>query len=172
MGRGQQHVRRNVAVRAFQLGQHAADVRILDAALKQPAGLHHLVAGIVNRGGCVIDAADDGVFVGLLRHARKILGDLDARNIGLDGIVRPADLDGGVGLHVPGVELGWPADQEQHDAVRIFVGDRAPCAFMPNKSVSPRPSIDSAPACRKSRRRKPSQNSTGRSASRRNIVQF
>src|SRR5439155_5416490 len=26
----------------------------------------------------------------------------------------------GVGLHVPGVELGWPAHQEQEDAVHIF----------------------------------------------------
>ena len=34
------------------------------------------------------------------------------------GLYGPANLGGGVGLHVPGVELRRAADQEQHDAVR------------------------------------------------------
>ena len=120
-GPRQQHVRRHVAIRPFQFRQHAADVRILHAALEQPAGLHHLVPRVVYRGGRMIDAADQRIFVGVLRHARKILGNLDARNVGLDRLVRPANLNRRVGLHVPGVELRRPAHQEQHDAVGVFL---------------------------------------------------
>ena len=122
IGRGSSTCARHVALRAFQLGEHAADVRMLDAALEQAAGLHHLVAGIVDRGGGVIDAADQRELVGVLRHAREILRDLDARDVGLDRLVRPADFGRRVRLHVPGVELGRPADQEQHDAVDVIVG--------------------------------------------------
>src|SRR5258707_13963095 len=46
----------------------------------------------------------------------------------------------------------------------------APSAFRPNNWLSPSPRNESDPACRKSRRRKPSQNSTGLSASRRNMA--
>ena len=97
-------------------------MRVFYAALEEAAGLHHLMAGIVDRGGGVIDAADDRVFVGVLRHAREIFGNFDARDIGLDGLVGAADLDRGVGLHVEGVELGRAAHEEQHDAVGVFFG--------------------------------------------------
>ncbi len=95
---------------------------ILDAALEQAAGLHHLVARVMHRGSGVIAAADERIFIRVLRHARKIFGDLDAGNIGLDGLVGSADFGGSIGLHVPGVELRGPADQEQHDAILIGLG--------------------------------------------------
>ena len=165
----QQHVRRHVAVRTFQLAEHTADVRMLDAALEEAAGLHHLMAGVVDGGGRVIHAADERELVRVLGHAREVLGDLDARDVGLDGLVRAADLGRSVRLHVPGVELGRPADQEQHDAVDVLLPSTAPCAFRPNREFRVRPSAEREPACRKSRRRSPSQNSTARSASRRSM---
>ena len=53
----QQDVGRQLAATALQVAERAADVRVLDAAGEQPAGLHHLVAGVVDRGGGVIDRA-------------------------------------------------------------------------------------------------------------------
>ena len=85
------------------------------------------MAGVVNRRGGVVHAADQSVLVGVLRHAREVFRDLDAGDIGLDRLVGTADLDRRVGLHVPGVELRGAADQHQEDAVdvlRVFV-DRA-----------------------------------------------
>ncbi len=109
----EQDVRRDVAVGALDLGDHAAEVGILDAALEQASGLHHLMARVVDRGGGVIDAADERIFVGMFGHARKILADLDLRDVGLDRLVRPANLDGSVRLHIPGIELGGSADKHQ-----------------------------------------------------------
>src|ERR1700722_7763114 len=48
-----------------------------------------------------------------------------------------------------------------------FFGSTAPSAFIAKRSLSPRPSMESAPACRKSRRRRPSQHPTGLSESKR-----
>ena len=41
-------------------------------------------------------------------------------DVGLDRLVRPANLGRRVRLHVPGVELRRPADQHQHDAVHVL----------------------------------------------------
>ena len=141
MGRGSSTCGGTSPFGPFSFDEHAADVRILDAALEQAAGLHHLVAGIVDGGGRVIHAADQRVLVGVLRHARKILGDLDARDVGLDGLVRPANLDRRVGLHVPGVELRRPAHQEQHDAVGVFFGVDGAQRLHGEQSLRPRPSM-------------------------------
>src|SRR5690606_41713519 len=48
---GKHDVRRQVAVAAFQKAERAADVRAFDPAGEQSAGLHHLVPGVVDRGG-------------------------------------------------------------------------------------------------------------------------
>ena len=56
-GMRHKHMRRHVAFRPLELGEHTADVRVLDAALKQPTRLHHAVAGIVDGGGFVIDGS-------------------------------------------------------------------------------------------------------------------
>jgi hypothetical protein len=64
--------------RSLEFGEHAAHVRMLDAALKQAARLHHLVAGIVNRGQPCDRRCGSTKLVGVLRRARKVLRDLDA----------------------------------------------------------------------------------------------
>ena len=97
---GQDDVGRQVGLAAAQIGQRAAGVRRVDAAGEQPAGLHHLVPGVVHGGGRVIAAADQRKLVGVLGGMRKDFGDLDARGLGLDRLERPANLGRGVGLHV------------------------------------------------------------------------
>src|SRR5829696_3998224 len=62
---------------------------------------------------------------------------------------------------------GPPISISRMQLTSLFVV--APRAFRANQSVRLSPSVAKAPAWRKSRRLKPSQNSTGRSASRRNI---
>ena len=115
-----QHVRRHVAFGAFVLAQHAADVRVLESALKEAARLHHLVAGVVDGGGRVIDGAYQRVLVGVFGHARKHFANLDAAHVRRDGLIGTSDLRRRIRLHVPGVELAGSADQEQHDAVHVL----------------------------------------------------
>ncbi len=112
-------------------------MRVFHASLEEAAGLHHLVAGIVDRGGRMIHTANDRVFVGVLGHAGKVLGNFDAGNVGLDGLIGAANLDRGIGLHVPGVELRRPADQEEHDAVGIFPGIDGALGFQGEHVVEP-----------------------------------
>src|SRR5689334_5757039 len=82
------------------------------------------MSGFVEGRGVVMDTADDGVFVGELRHARKDFRDADAGNIGTDGLEGAANGGGRVRLHVPGVELGGSANERQHDAADVRVADR------------------------------------------------
>ncbi len=116
---GQQHVRRHVALRSSKICEHAADVGMLDAALEEASGLHHLVTGVMDGGGGVIHRAHERELIGVFRHARENFADLDAGDVGLDWPVRAANFGGRVRLHVPCVELRRPADQHQHDAVDI-----------------------------------------------------
>ena len=117
---------RNVTLRSPKLAENRADVRILDPALEQPACLHHLVSGIVDRRRRVIYRSNQRKLVGVLRRARKNLTDLDSVRIGLDRTVRPPNFRRRIGLHVEGVELARTADQKQHDAVDVlFFGDGA-----------------------------------------------
>src|SRR5881398_2926265 len=82
----------------MQTGRLFAGVRVLDAAGEQPAGLHHLVAGVVKGGGGVVDAADERILVGVAGHAREDLADAHAGDVGVDGLERAAHFFGGVGL--------------------------------------------------------------------------
>jgi hypothetical protein len=91
--------------------------------MKRRPGLHELVASVVDGGGGVVHRTDKGELVGMPGHAGKVLGDLDAGDVGFDGLVGAADFDGGVGLHVPGVELGGASDEHEEDDVDVgFVG--------------------------------------------------
>ena len=114
-------MRWHVAFRPLEFREHRTHVRVFDSALKQAPGLHHLMAGIVDRGGCVIEAADKRILVGVLRPAREIFRNLDAGNVRADRFIRPTNLDGGIRLGVPGVELRRAADQHQMDAVDVFL---------------------------------------------------
>src|SRR5205807_515729 len=96
-GAGDEDVGGNLAATALEVAQDAADVGMLDAAGEEPAGLHHLMAGVVDRGGGVVDGADQGELVGQAGQAREDFADLHARNAGGDGPEGAADLGGGIG---------------------------------------------------------------------------
>ena len=57
---------------------------MFDAAGKQSAGLHHLVAGIVNGGRGVINGSDDAELIGELGGFREDVRNLHAGNFGAD----------------------------------------------------------------------------------------
>ena len=111
---GEDDVRRQFAAAAFEKLQCAAGVRRDDAAGEEPARLHHLVAGVVNRCRRVVTGADERELVGDLRVAGEDFGDVEIA-LGGDGLERPANLAGRVGLHVEEVELAGRAKVEDHD---------------------------------------------------------
>src|SRR5262245_57632112 len=121
-------MRRNVPLRSPELAEDRTDVRILDSSLEQPAWLHHLVPGIVDRRCRVMDRSNQRELVRVPGCARKDLTDLDSVRVGLDRAVRPANFRRGIRLHVERVELAWTANQKQHDAVYVLLfGDSAEC---------------------------------------------
>ena len=77
-------------------------MRVFDAGPKQAPGLHELMTGLVDRRGCVINGAHDGVTVGHLSHERKVLVDGNARNVRGDGLEGAPDIRrrSGLGSHV------------------------------------------------------------------------
>src|SRR5262249_37518034 len=118
-GTRQQDVRRRITARPAEFAEHTTDVRMLDPALEEASGLHHLVAGIVDGGRFVVERADERELVGVLGHAWEDLTDLDARHIGFDRPIWPANLSGRTRLQIPGVELTWAAHQKEHDAIHL-----------------------------------------------------
>ena len=66
---GQHDERRQVGLAALQVADHRPDVRRVDAAGEQPAGLHHLPARVVHRRAAVMDRAHERELVGDLRRA-------------------------------------------------------------------------------------------------------
>ena len=107
-------MRGQVAAPAFEKLQRAARVRRDDAAGEEPARLHHLVAGVVDRRRSVINGADERELIGDLRVAWENLGELKV-TLGGNRLERPANLAGRVGLHVEEVELAGRAEVEDHD---------------------------------------------------------
>src|SRR5687768_9800548 len=112
------------ALRTPQVRQDRAVVRLLLAESEQPAGLHELVAGLVDRRRLVMDRADDGVAMRELSHAREELADVNAGHSGGDRPERAAYVAGRVRFGVPGVELARAADEEQEDQVDVGVWAR------------------------------------------------
>ena len=80
------------------------------------------MTGVVDGCGGVIHGAHQRELVSVLGHAREDFANLDAGDVGRDGLVGSADFRGRVRLHVPGVKLAGSPDQEQHDAVHVLVG--------------------------------------------------
>jgi len=53
----------------------------------------------------VVQGADDGQFVGPLRHIRQQFGDVDSGDVGGDGFEFPPNFIGSVGLGVPCIDV-------------------------------------------------------------------
>ena len=119
-------MRRQVGLAAFEVPQHATHMRAFEPAAEQPPGLHHLMARVVDGRGGVINAADIRDLVAVSRHSRKHFRNRDSRRPASRSLERPADFGGGVGLHVPGVELAGSAQVEDHDAVDVLVCRQRP----------------------------------------------
>ena len=116
-----QNVRRHVAARAFELREDAAVMRMFNSAGKESTRLHHLMAGVVNGGRGVINGADERNLVHDFGKARKDLAHGHAGDFGGDRLERSANFGRGVGLHVPGVKLGRPADQKEKDTIDVAI---------------------------------------------------
>src|SRR5262245_49747757 len=61
----QQDLRRHLAARSAKSAHHAADVRMFDLILEQAAGLHQLMARIMDRRPRVMERADERELIGL-----------------------------------------------------------------------------------------------------------
>ena len=152
---GQDHVRRQIGLAARAGTQRAAGVRRVDAAGEQPAGLHHLVAGVVHGGGRVVAAADERELVGdASRAAGRFRRSRMPGDVGVDRLERPADLGRGVGLHVPGVDLAGRAEVEDHDhrALVVILGHGALGLELPSAAAA---------TARSRRARRPAENRGG-----------
>src|SRR6185436_14815967 len=64
----------------------------------------------------VMDAADDGQLTGVAGDAGEVFGKFHAADGGADGPELAADVAGGLGLGVEGVEVAHPAPGEEDDA--------------------------------------------------------
>ena len=111
---GQNHVGGQFVAPAPEILERTAGMGRVDAAGKEPAGLHHLMAGIVHGSRRVITSADERELVRNPGVQGKDLGKLDVRIVGPDRLERPADLARRLRLHIPGVQLAWSAEIEDH----------------------------------------------------------
>ena len=143
-------------------------MRVLDAAGEQPAGLHHLVAGVVDGRGRVVDRADQRELVGVPGHLREDLADLHARARWSRSAGTARGPRRGRSAWGPRCRC-WlgPPTQEQHDAVDVAVLSRAGGLRGAGSRAASGRAAARAPAWRKSRRVRPSQKVAGAVASRR-----
>ena len=97
------------------VSRQAADVCEFGLVHRVEAGLEDLVANIVEGGAVVMDAADEGEFVGLAGHAGEELCDFHTGDVGANGFPRAAYVAGSVGFGVPCIDLGGASDEKQED---------------------------------------------------------
>jgi hypothetical protein len=76
----------------------------------------------VDGGSVVVTGADEGELVGDGGVFGKDFGDLDFGGFGVDGFEGAADFGGGVGFHVPEVDMAGTAEVEEEDAGAIVLG--------------------------------------------------
>ena len=76
---GKHDERRQIGLAAFEIADRRPDVRRIDAAGEQPAGLHHLPARVVHRRPAVMDRPHQRDLVGDRGVPGQDLGDLDRR---------------------------------------------------------------------------------------------
>ncbi len=94
-------------------------MRILLPAARQVAGLHKLMACLMDRGRLVMHRPHQGIAIGHPGHERKVLADSDAGHVGPDRLERPADRLRGGRLQIPGIQLAGTTNQEKKDAVDV-----------------------------------------------------
>src|SRR5262249_25780602 len=111
--------RRSSRARPPEMRQDRSIVWIFQAAAEEPAGLHQLMAGLMNRSGVVVYGAHQSIAIGHLSHERETLSDGNTGNIRANRPERPADRLGCLGLQVPGVELAGTSNEKQQDAIDI-----------------------------------------------------
>ena len=119
---GQKHMAGKFSTAAFEIAEGAADVRMFDAAGEESAGLHHLMAGVVNGRRRVIYAANDAEFVGVFGRLGEDLGDLHPGDFGADGLEWPSHFGRGIRLRIERIQLARAADQKEHNAIYVRLG--------------------------------------------------
>src|SRR3989442_997333 len=99
-------------------------MRGVHAAGKETPGLHHLMAGVMHSGSRVITASDQRKFVGNFCVKRKYLRNLNVGAFGLDWLERAPNFPRRFGLHIPGIQLAWGTQVEDHDGGLLVVAFR------------------------------------------------
>jgi hypothetical protein len=113
---------REIGFSSAEVTENRTGVRALDPAGEAASGLHDLPTCVVDGGAVVVTGADEGELVGDGGVFGKDFGDLDFRGFGVDGFEGAADFGGGVGFHVPEVDMAWTAEVEEEDAGAIVLG--------------------------------------------------
>ena len=96
----------------------AAQVGILDSGRRGSPSLHPLL-GLRVGGIGMVEGSDECNLVTLLSHPREELRDLDARCLSRDWLVGTPYLGRSIGLHIPGIELGYSSQEKQENAAHI-----------------------------------------------------
>ena len=125
-GFGKNDVCREFVATAFKKFERASGMRGVDAAGEKPAGLHHLMASIVDCGSGVITGADEREFVGEFGVERKDFRYLNVGIVGFDRLEGPADFGRRIRLHVESIDLAGCAEIEDQDAgFIVLTGSRS-----------------------------------------------
>src|SRR5882724_2323993 len=114
-------MRRQFVPSTFEKLQGATGMGRINSARKKPAGLHHLMPGIMDRGGRMVTGTNEREFISELGVQGKDLGNLYIGIVRLDRLERPADFGRGIGLHVEGIDLAGRSEVEDHDARFLVV---------------------------------------------------
>jgi hypothetical protein len=113
---------REIGFAAAQVTQDGACVRALDSAGEAASGLHDLPTGVVDGGAVMVAGANEGEFVGDCCVFGEDFGNLDVWGFGVDGFEGATDFCGGVGFHIPEVDVAGAAEVEEEDASAVVFG--------------------------------------------------
>jgi hypothetical protein len=113
---------REIGFSSAEVTENRTGVRALDSAGEAASGLHDLPTRVVDGGSVVVTGADEGELVGDGGVFGKDFGDLDFGGFGVDGFEGAADFGGGVGFHVPEVDMAGAAEVEEEDAGAVILG--------------------------------------------------
>jgi hypothetical protein len=113
---------RQVGFASTQITEDGTGVGALDASGEAASGLHDLPTGVVDGGAVMVAGADEGEFVCDGCVFGEDFGDLDFGGFGLDGFEGASDFCGGVGLHIPEVDMAGAAEIEEENAGAVVFG--------------------------------------------------